>query len=32
VLREIAAGLTVAEVISATDVPLLINECDLGTF
>lgn len=32
VLREIAEGLTVAEVVSATEVPLLINENDLGTF
>ena len=31
-LREIAEGLTVDELISVTDVPLLINENDLKTF
>lgn len=31
-LREIAGGLTVDDVIAATDVALLINENDLGTF
>jgi acyl CoA:acetate/3-ketoacid CoA transferase beta subunit len=32
VLREIAAGRTVDDVVTATDVPLLINENDLGVF
>ncbi len=31
-LREIAAGLTLDDVIAATEVPLLINENDLSTF
>jgi acyl CoA:acetate/3-ketoacid CoA transferase beta subunit len=31
-LREIAGGLTVDDVIAATAVPLLINENDLDTF
>jgi len=31
-LREIAEGLSVDDVIAATDVPLLIQECDLITF
>jgi len=32
VLREIASGRTVDDVVTATDVPLLINENDLGVF
>jgi 3-oxoacid CoA-transferase subunit B len=32
VLREIAEGLSIDDVVSATDVPLLIPECDLTTF
>ena len=32
VLREIAAGRTVDDVVTATDVPLLINANDLGVF
>jgi len=32
ILREIASGLTVDDVISATGVPLVINENELSTF
>lgn len=32
VLREVAEGLTVDQVVSATEAPLIINENDLGTF
>ena len=31
-LREIAEGLSINDVISATDAPLLLQECDLTTF
>jgi 3-oxoacid CoA-transferase B subunit len=32
VLREIAEGLSIDDVVSATEAPLLIPECELTTF